>query len=100
MKLAIVLWYTEYQNEPSEPNKQLINLPDSVVERDKMLIAQFVEEHGDEDVKPDDLTVRGDEDVDDLTVESENGVYYGDLQVSYGETHMFVTFAELPEKSA
>lgn len=84
---AIVLWYTEYQNEPSKPDKELILLPDDETKRNELLCAKYVAECGDPEVTPADVTV-------------EETKEYGDLQVSYGGTHMFVTYAVLPDESA
>ena len=80
-KLAIVLWYMEDQNEPSKPNRELIELPDDPVKRDAFLIAEYFAGYGEEDPG-------------EVTVTETNG--YGDLQVSSGGVHMFVTYAELP----
>ena len=91
-KLAIVVWYQEYQNEPSKPDKGLVSLPDDPDERDKMLAELFVVGYGDE-VLVSDVTV---EDTD-----GKNGGEYGDLQVGNDSgIHMFVTYAELPDRSA
>jgi hypothetical protein len=83
--LAIVLWYQEEQNEPSQPNKQLVNLPDNITERNEQLVNQYLEEYGDDDsIDPKDIII------------DDSASYYGDLQVSYGNHHMFVTYAKLP----
>jgi len=82
-KLAVVSWYMEYQNAPSKPNKELILLPDDKTKRDELLLAQYVAECGDPEVTPDDLTI-------------EETKEYGDLQVSYDSTHMFVTYVLWP----
>lgn len=87
-RLAIILWYMEYQNEPSKPNEQLVALPDDQAERDKMLAQLYVGECGDDDVSEADVTVEECHDRD---------AYYGDLQVGNNSgTHMFVTYAKLP----
>jgi hypothetical protein len=81
-RLAIVSWYLEYQNAPSKPDKELIIIPEDETKRDELLRAQYVAECGPE------VTLA------DVTVEETEE--YGDLQVSHDGTHMFVTYAVLP----
>lgn len=75
-KLAIAVPYCESQNEPSRPFSQLIELPDNIASRDKMLKKFFVDNVCDDEDAG--LVVRkGKKGIDygDLVVDSEIGVY-------------------------
>jgi len=74
-KLAIAIPYCEYQNEPSRPLRQLVEIPSNVAARDEMLKKLFLDKVCDD---PDaEITIyKGKKrDYGDLIVEGEYGVY-------------------------
>jgi hypothetical protein len=82
MKQAICLPYCVDQNEPSKPLKQIISIPDNVVDRDKLLKSLFIEHV---------CEVDG----DDIEVIDGNENDYGDVIVCYGDDmFVYVTFIE------
>ena len=86
-RLAVILWYQEEQNEPSQPESDLVRLPDDPVERDKVLTTMFASGY-------DEGREEGDTETVEITTES---CYYGDVQASCGGVHMFATYVTLPE---
>lgn len=83
MKRAICLPYSTYQNEPSVPIKRIIEIPDDVAVRDKLLADLFTEYVCGGDVHP-------------VTIKEGGRGCYGDLIVSSGDddVFMFVTYIE------
>ena len=81
MKKAIVVPYAVYQNEPSRPISNLVDIPDDIQERDELLKQLFVE------------YVLDSEDDLELTITEGNERSYGDIIVSYDDSiFMYVTF--------
>ena len=79
---AILLPYCVDQNEPSTPLKFIFNVPDDVVERDKLLRALFIE-HVCDDVEEADIHI------------SEPDEGYGDVVVSWDDDmFLFLTYIE------
>ena len=92
-KFAIVVNYLEDQNEPSRPDSVLVFVPDNPAERRTMLLREFKlhnEDCGDEDEDADDD--------EEITINETPDGCYGDIDVSYGGSHLFLTFISDPEE--
>lgn len=91
MRKAIGVPYSCYQNEPSVPLRKLIDIPDDIQQRNKLLLKLFNEHVCDvSDAYDED----DEDDIEEIQItESSNG--YGDIIVSYGDdVFLYVTFIE------
>lgn len=87
MRKAIGIPYCCNQNEPSVPLKKLIDIPDDIQQRNKLLLQLFNEHVCD-------MSDLDDDEKEEVRI-TESSKGYGDIIVSYGDdVFLYVTFIE------